>query len=241
MVPMTPLEQKPQTASWTYAAFRHGALAMFPLLPGLMAFSMAFGTVAARKGFSLADTLLMTGTVYAGMAQMIVMENWPERLTAAAILGTVTVTALVNLRFLLIGATLRPWLENEPARKVYPMLFLLTEPNWLLSMRYRADGGRDPCFLLGSGVVIYVAWVLSAIPGYWLGASVGDPRAFGLDLIVPAFFVAMLVPLSRGKRGTVGWVVGGAVAIAADQLIGGFWYLISGALAGAIAGGLIDD
>jgi hypothetical protein len=36
-------------------------------------------------------------------------------------------------------------------------------------------------------------------------------------------------------------VVGGAVAIAADQLIGGFWYLISGALAGAIAGGLIDD
>jgi predicted branched-subunit amino acid permease len=238
---MTPPEPNPPPSHWTFTAFRHGALLMIPLLPGLAAFSMAFGTVAARKGFSLADTLLMTGTVFAGMAQMIVMENWPERLTAAAILGTVTVTALVNLRFLLIGATLRPWLGNEPAHKVYPMLYLLTEPNWLLSMRYRADGGSDPCFLLGSGVTIYVVWVLSAIPGYWLGASVGDPRAFGLDLIVPAFFVAMLVPLSRGKRGTVGWAVGGAVAIAADQLVGGFWYLIAGALAGAIAGGLIDD
>ena len=226
---------------WTFAAFRQGAWQMIPLLPGLAAFGMAFGTVAARKGFSLLDTLLMTGTVFAGMAQMIVMENWPERLTTAAIAGTVAVTALVNLRFLLIGATLRPWLQHEPARKVYPMLYLLTEPNWLLSMRYRADGGRDPCFLLGSGVMIYVIWVLSAIPGYWLGASVGDPRAFGLDLIVPAFFVAMLVPLSRGKRGTVGWAVGGVVAIAADQLLGGFWYLIAGALAGAVAGALIDD
>lgn len=238
---MTPPGPKPQSSHWTFAAFRHGALSMIPLLPGLAAFSMAFGTVAARKGFSLADTLLMTGTVFAGMAQMIVMENWPVRLTVAAIAGTVAVTALVNLRFLLIGATLRPWLAKEPAHKVYPTLFLLTEPNWLLSMRYRADGGSDPCFLLGSGVMIYVVWVLMAIPGYWLGASVGDPRAFGLDLIVPAFFVAMLVPLSRGKRGTAGWVVGGAVAIAADQLFGGFWYLIAGALAGAVAGGLIDD
>jgi predicted branched-subunit amino acid permease len=226
---------------WTAEAFRDGAMQMLPLLPGLMAFGMAFGTVTARKGFSLADTLLMTGTVFAGMAQMIVMENWPERLTLYAIAGLVAITALVNLRFLLIGATLRPWLEKSPSIKVYPTLYFLTEPNWLLSMRYRGNGGGDPAFLLGSGVLIWVAWVLSAIPGYWLGSSVGDPRAFGLDLVVPAFFVAMLVPLSRGKRGTAGWVAGGAVAIAADLLIGGFWYLILGALAGAIAGGFTDD
>jgi len=36
-------------------------------------------------------------------------------------------------------------------------------------------------------------------------------------------------------------IVGGAVAIAIDFVFGGVWYLIVGALAGAIAGGLADD
>ncbi len=236
-------EPRPDTQAprWTLDAFREGAWQMLPLLPGLFAFGMAFGTVAARKGFSLADTVLMTGTVFAGMAQMIVMESWPEQLTATAIAGTVAITALVNLRFLLIGATLRPWLETSPSLKVYPTLYFLTEPNWLLSMRYRGNGGGDPAFLLGSGVTIYVVWVLSAFPGYWLGAPVGDPRAFGLDLIVPAFFVAMLATLWRGRRRALGWLVAAIVAIAADQIFGSFWYLIAGALAGGIAGGFVDD
>jgi predicted branched-subunit amino acid permease len=238
---MTAPQPDRQAPRWTLDAFREGAWQMLPLLPGLAAFGMAFGTVAARKGFSLADTLLMTGSVFAGMAQMIVMDNWPEHLTAAAIAGAVAIVALVNLRFLLIGATLRPWLETSPPLKVYPTLFFLTEPNWLLSTRYRGNGGSDPAFLLGSGVIIWFVWVLSALPGYWLGAAVGDPRAFGLDLIVPAFFVAMLATLWRGRRPALSWLAAAVVAIAADQIFGSFWYLIAGALAGGIAGGFIDD
>jgi 4-azaleucine resistance transporter AzlC len=238
---MNPKPPEQPAPRWTFDAFRLGAWQMLPLLPGLAAFGMAFGTVAARKGFSLFDALLMTGTVYAGMSQMIVLESWPERLTWPAIAATVAVAALVNMRYLLIGATLRPWLAHEPSAKVYPTLFFLAEPNWLLSMRYRSTGASDPAFLLGSGVVMWVAWTLSAAPGYLIGSAVGDPQRFGLDLIMPAFFVAMLVPLWRGPRRSLGWWVGGAVAIAADLLFGGWWYLVAGALAGAIAGGLAGE
>ena len=80
-----------------------------------------------------------------------------------------------------------------PARKVYPALYLLTEPNWILSMRYRAEGGRDPAYFVGSGVMVWCAWVSAAAPGWWLGAAVGDPARFGLDLVMPVFFAAMLV------------------------------------------------
>jgi predicted branched-subunit amino acid permease len=226
---------------WTLNAFRMGAMAVLPLLPGLAAFSMAYGTVAARKGFSLIDALLMTGTVYAGLTQLIVLESWPERLTTAAIISMVTIAGLVNLRYLLISATLQPLLKSSPPSKVYPTLFFLGEPNWLLSLRYYADGGRDPAFLLGSGMMMWLVWVLSTIPGFWLGASVGDPHSFGLDLVMPACFVAMLVSMWRGPRKSIGWVAGGAAAVAADQLIGGFWYLIAGSIAGCIAGAFIDD
>lgn len=228
-------------ARWTFDAFRLGALATLPMMPGLFAFGIAVGTVAARKGFTLFETMAMSGTVYAGMAQIIVLEAWPERLTSAAIVGAALVTGMVCMRFLLIGASLRPWLGHESPARVYPMLYLLTETNWLLSMRYRADGGSDPAFLLGSGVMVWVGWVAAAVPGYWLGASIGDPSRFALDLVMPVFFTAMLVSLWRGYRRALGWLVGGAAAVVAYYLFGGWWYVMVGAVAGSLVGGLVDD
>jgi predicted branched-subunit amino acid permease len=226
---------------WTTEGFRLGAWAILPLLPGVFAFGMAFGTVAARKGFSLIETFAMSATVFAGMAQFIVLESWPERLTLTAIASAGAITAIVCLRFLLISASLRPWVGGSPPGKIYPTLYLLTESNWLLSMRYRADGGRDPAYLLGSGIMTWIAWVLAAAPGYWLGASIGDPQRYGLDLVMPVFFCAMLVPLWRGSRRAISWIVAGAAALAADYVLGGLWYVIAGAVAGSIAGGFIDD
>jgi predicted branched-subunit amino acid permease len=64
-------------SAWTLEGFRQGALEILPLMPGLFAFGLAFGTVAARKGFSLADALAMSATVYAGVAQLVALETWP--------------------------------------------------------------------------------------------------------------------------------------------------------------------
>ena len=228
-------------AHWTLAAFRQGAWAMLPLLPGIFAFGAGFGTLAAGKGFTLFEAFIINATVFAGMAQYIVLQSWPDQLTFAAVASAGLVTAMVCSRFLLIGASIRPWLGNLPARQVYPALYLLTDSNWIVGMRYHAEGGRDPAYFLGSGVMIWSTWVLSAAPGYWLGASLGDPRTFGLDLVMPVFFAAMLVPLWRGARGSIGWIVGGAVALAIDQFVGGFWYVLAGALAGSVVGGLVDD
>ena len=214
---------------------------MLPLLPGLIAFGFAFGTVAARKGFSLFEAIMMSATVYAGVAQIVVVESWPQQLTAGAIAAGAAVTALICSRFLLIGASMRPWLGGLPATKIYPMLYLLTEPPWLLSTRYYRNGGNDPAFVLGCCAITWVTWVLSTAPGYLLGSMIGDPQRIGLDLVMPAFFVAMLVSLWQGPRRAIAWVVGSAVALATAQFFGGFWYVVTGALAGSITGGFIDD
>lgn len=235
----------PPTASdharWTFAAFRQGAADMLPFIPGLAAFAMAYGTVAARKGMTLFETILMSATVFGGVVQMVVLDSWPETLTAGAILGIVALTALVNARYLMIGATLRPLLGGEPARKVYPALFFLVEPPWLMSLRYHSNGGRDPAYLLGGCLTLYCIWVTTAIPGFIAGAAVGNPKQFGIDLIVPAFFTAMMVPLWRGGRRSYGLFVGAFAAAVTDYVVGGFWYLIVGAVAGCIAGAFNDD
>jgi predicted branched-subunit amino acid permease len=231
----------PPAPRWTLAAFRAGLIAMVPLLPGLTAFGMAFGTVAARKGFTLTETVVMNAVVYAGMAQMIALENWPERLTLTSIAAVSLITGMVCLRFVLIGASLRPWLGSEPPARIYPTLYLLTEPNWIRTLRYRAEGGADPAFLLGSGVIVWLAWVLAPLPGYWLGTSLSEPAKYGLDLVMPAYFTARLVPLWRGRRRAIGWAIAAAVAVVTDMTLGGLWFVFTGALAGAIAGGFIPD
>jgi predicted branched-subunit amino acid permease len=226
---------------WTLDGLRQGAWEILPLMPGLFAFGMAFGTVAARKGFSLLDAVAMSGTVYAGVAQLIVLESWPERLTLPAIASIAAVTAIITSRFMLIGASLRPWLGSQPSVKIYPALFFLVEPNWLMATRYHANGGSDPAYLLGGGVMTYVIWAVSTVAGFWLGTSIGDPRSFGLDLVMPAFFTVMLVSMWQGWRGSSGVAIGGGVAVVTYYLFGGTWYLIAGALAGSVLGGLVDD
>src|SRR6476646_3753701 len=231
---------KPAKSYWTFGAFREGAVATFPLVPGLFAFGMAFGTVAARKGFSLWDAEVMSAIVFSGVAQIIVVDAWPQQLSFAAIAVVTLTTFVICSRFLLIGAAMRPLLGALPAAQTYTFLHFLVEPPWLLSLRYQRNGGDDPGFAFGSAAVCWIVWVVSTGAGFGLG-SAADPHRFGLDIVVPAFFSAMLVSLWQGPRKAIGWAVGGVVAVAADFALGGYWYVVLGALAGSIVGGLTDE
>jgi predicted branched-subunit amino acid permease len=70
---------------------------------------------------------------------------------------------------------------------------------------------------------------------------VSDQKAFGFDVIMPAFFVVMLVPLWSGVRRAIPWAIAGAVALAVAAFIPGWWFIIAGSVAGAVAGGFIDE
>lgn len=226
---------------WTYPGVLLGIRLSLPLMPGVVAFGGAFGALAAQKNFDLFHALLMSGFVYAGMAQLVVLEAWPDHLTLAVAAALILVTVTINLRFVLTSAALRPWLEQMPAGKVYPMLVGVTDSNWLIAMRYRADGGRDAGVLLGSVIVSWVFWMAATVMGHALGALIADPQRFGLDLVMPVFFVAMLIPLWRGPRHAIAWVVAGVVALVVQQTVGGWWFIVAGAVSGSVAGGFIDD
>jgi len=172
---------------------------------------------------------------------MVAMEVWPERITLSAIAALALVAATVNARMLLLGAGLRPWLGSLPAWQTYSMLHLLTDPGWLIAMRYRSEGGGDAGVVLGSSVLMWAVWMSATTAGYLLGSLISDPRRLALDLVMPIFFAAMLVPLWRGTRRAAAWLVAGAVARAVDRLVSGWWFVVAGALAGSVVGGFVDE
>src|SRR5215475_11752751 len=104
-------------------------------------------------------------------------------------------------------------------------------------MRYRVEGGADIAVYFGAATAIMAGWLAAASVGYLLGGLVVDPARYGLDLVMPAFFAAMLVPLWAGARRASGWVVAGIVAVVVERLIPGWWFIIAGSITGAVAGG----
>jgi 4-azaleucine resistance transporter AzlC len=218
-----------------------GARLSIPLLPGTLAMAAAIGTLASQKGLSLIETTLMSALVFAGASQLVALEVWTPRFTWGALFTVALVTATVNMRYVLMTASMRPWLASMPSWRVYPALQFTVDANWLVAMRYRSDGGADPSVFLGSGLTLWVFWIAGTIPGHVLGSLVSEPRRFGLDFALPAFFVAMLVPLWRGPRRAIPWVIAGMTALAVSLLAPGWWFIIAGALAGSVAGGFINE
>ena len=225
----------------TAAGMMLGLRKVSVLMPGIVVFAVAFGAAAAAKGLSLFQTLLMSGFVYAGVAQLVSLELWRPEWSWGAIAGIAVVTATVNARMVLQGASLQPWFAKYPKALNAFHLFFFTDANWLIGTRYRAEGGRDLGVLVGAGLALWLVWVIATGGGYMLGALVSDPRRYGFDLVMPIFFAAMIVPLWRGKRGMVPWVVAGLVALVTARLVDGYAFIIVGSLAGAITGAFSDD
>lgn len=235
---MTELGEPPR---WRIAGLVEGMRRSLPLLPGSAVMAAAIGTLAAQKGMTLFETTMMSALVFAGASQLVALEIWPAHFGWTALLTVVLVAATVNLRYVLMTASMRPWLAGMPAWKVYPALMFTVDANWLVAMRYHAEGGRDPGVFLGCGLVLWIGWVAGTIPGHALGGLIDDPGRYGFDLALPAFFAAMLVPLWRGPRWAIGWAIAGASALAVWALLPGWWFIIAGALAGSIAAGFIDE
>lgn len=210
-----------------------GAKRSIPIAVSVFAYGLVFGVLARQAGLSLLEALLMSGLVFAGASQFVALGLWAVSLPVGAIILT---TLIVNLRHLLMGASISPWFSRLPFARAYGTLFFLSDESWALLMGEFARGKRNAAFLLGSGVALYVAWVSAAIVGRTLGGVIQDPAQWGLDFAITAVFIALLVGLWRGKQDILPWIVAAIVATAAAHWLPGKWYILLGALAGSLIG-----
>jgi predicted branched-subunit amino acid permease len=228
-------------AYWSRDALWPGIVAIGPMLPGTLAFGMAFGALCAQKNFSLAELQVMMVVVYGGLSQFVAVQSWPDHLTVGSIATLALLTTTVNIRFALMTATLRPWFGTLPAWQAYPAMLLVTDGGWLAAMRYREHGGANAMFYFSGAMVLYLLWAVAAIPGYLLAEQLTDPKKYGVDLVMPAFYAAMLVPAWKGPRRAIPWAVSGLVALTVHYLVPGWWFIIAGAMSGAVSAAFVED
>jgi predicted branched-subunit amino acid permease len=224
--------------SFTRAGVLRGMRSCLPFVIGVIPFGLVCGITAQGVGLSLAEVTLMSAFVYAGASQLVALAIWSH----PPGLLTVTLAALVvNLRLALMGPVLSPWLSQIRGWRLWGGLFLMSDQNWGLSVREMNAGGRDAGFLTGSGLVLWITWVVTSALGHELGAEMRPAPGHPLFFAALAVFVSMLAQMWRGRVDLVPWAVAAIVSTGVAQLLPGtFWYIIAGALAGSIVGGLRD-
>ena len=212
-----------------------GARLILPIALGVATYGLVFGVLAQQAKLTVLEVLLMSALVYAGSAQLVVLSLWISPLPIGIIVLT---TLIVNARNLLMGVAISPWFRSLSPLKTYTTLFFLTDENWALTMSKFEQGESNVGLLLGSGVVLLTTWVSSTVAGRILGDIVHDPAQWGLDFAFAAVFLALLVPLWKGKSNLLPWLVAAIVAVAAAHWLPGKWYILLGGLAGSLVGGL---
>lgn len=217
---------------------RAGALDVLPFALGASMFGLVFGLLAVQKGISVAEAMVMSATVFAGASQLVAAELWAAPLP---VLTIVAATLAVNARHLLMGMTLTPWLRPLPRPLSCFSLFFMVDENWGLSMARLRKGEGDAAYLLGGGLLLYPVWIGSTGLGAAFGGLVLDPRAFAMDFLPLALFLSLMLIFWRGPATLLPWGVAAAVATITWHLLPAGWHVLLGALAGSLAGGLLDD
>jgi 4-azaleucine resistance transporter AzlC len=222
-------------ATFTWSGVTSGAVKSLVLAPGVIAFGLAVGVLAAGKGLTTLEAALMSIWVNAGSAQMATLQIWAEPIPMLTLVLTVLA---INSRYVLLGAALRPHFGALPWWRMYPTLFVMGDGNWALTMHEINAQRRDAGFLLGSGLLTFSIWLVAVVVGQVFGLALGDPRRYGIDFLLVAFFATLSVGFFRAHRGVAALVTAIAVAIVVQKLLPGPWYIFAGALAGSLAGAL---
>lgn len=222
------------------AAFRQGVLDILPVLAAAAPIGLLWGTLAAARGFSPFQAWLTSATVFAGASQFVAVDMWRDPVPFVLIVFT---TFVVNLRHLLMGASLQRHLDRFTGPSRLLAMFLLTDESWAFAERKALSEALRPAYYFGVASAMWLVWTSASLAGAMAGRSLGNPAAYGFDFAFSAMFIAILAGFWNGRR-TAAVLAASAVSAALAKLaLAGAWYIIVGGLAGVVVAAVLhrDD
>ncbi|MFT2015273.1 AzlC family ABC transporter permease [Streptomyces sp. 796.1] len=178
-----------------------------PLAIAVFGFAVSFGVVARSVDMGIMAPIAMSLTTFAGSAQF----------AAASVLGTgggiaaaIVAAVLLNSRYLPIGISVAPAMTGNGVKR-FLSAQLVVDESWAVG--HLGEGRYSRGRLLGAGVVVYCAWVGGTTVGVLGAEYVGDPLRFGLDVVSPVLFLALLKGQIADRRALVCAILGVTIAL----------------------------
>jgi 4-azaleucine resistance transporter AzlC len=200
------------------------------------AFGLVYGVLARQAGLSLPATIAMSALVFAGASQFTAVSIWGQASGPLIVLTTL----IINLRHLLMGASVAPHLREESKAWKGILAFGLVDESYALAIsRYlQGEGSRE--FFLAANLALYATWVLSGLVGGLAGGQVVDPGRWGIGLVFPLTFLGLLVPILGRPITAVVAAVSAIVAVATAAWLPGKGNLVLAILVGSGIGAALE-
>jgi len=211
--------------------FLSGMRAMVPLVAAVIPIGVIYGAVAATKGLSTLEITLMSAVVFAGSAQFVAMDIWMH---PASWSGVALAALLVNLRFILLSASIGRHMQAFTGWRKYLAVLFLTDESWAMAELKARNGKLTPLYFAGLIVPFYLAWVLSSLGGALVGNTLGDPAVIGLDFAFPAVFIVLIMKFWKGPQTGLILLASAVAAVVTNHYLPGVWYIAAGAAAGLV-------
>src|SRR5829696_4643192 len=185
-----------------------GTRASVPFALATLVLGISFGVLARSLGWGIVAPIVFSVIAFSGSAQFAV----------AAVLGAgggavaaILAAVLLNARFGPMGVAVAPYLKGGPFRRAVEGQAVV-DASWALASR---GGGRfDREFMIGATLPQVVAWIGGTVIGVLSSDVVGNVERLGLDVIFPAFFLALLAEELRGGRAIAVALIAAALALA---------------------------
>jgi predicted branched-subunit amino acid permease len=210
--------------------FMAGARASVPIIAAVLPFGLLFGALAVDNGLTAVDAMLMSGIIFGGASQMVGIKLFGQNVAPWLIVMSIFA---VNFRHVLYSAAFGRRITNWPLLQKALGFFLLTDPQFAESER-RIEHGKPLSFAwyIGMGAPIWVFAVAMAGLGAHFGKLVHDPKALGLDFLLPIYFLGMVMSFRKRPLWLPVVAVSAVASVLAVRFVGSPWHIALGAIAG---------
>ena len=209
-----------------------------PLTIGVVPFGITCGIMGLTAGLTAGEVLLMSTCVFAGASQFVAITMLGAGVNGWSLI--VFTTLLINIRHLLMGASLAPYIMRLPISLQALLSFGMVDETYAITIDRIHKKGYSANYQLGANTAFYSVWILSTAVGVLLSGYITDPLAWGLDFAMPAIFLAMLIPRLINSTAVVVCGVAALVAIMGALYLPGKWYIILACLSATVVGGLLE-
>ncbi|HEV3234959.1 MAG TPA: AzlC family ABC transporter permease [Candidatus Dormibacteraeota bacterium] len=192
-------------------------------------FGVTFGALAVSAHLSLLEACALSLLAFTGASQFALVSvlaaggGSPAAVASALLLGARNTLYALRVRSLL-------------PRQWWPLRahFVIDETTGM-ALGQRESSLHLPAFTI-TAACVFMMWNIGTAIGALVGLTTGDPRRFGLDAAGPAVFLALLVPMIKGRAELVATLAAAVTTLVTLPILPpGVPVLLAAAVGGLVA------
>ena len=189
---------------------------MLPAAPAMAAWALVTGVAMAKSPLGLFRATGFSLIAFAGAAQLATL---PLLVAGAPVAVSVVTALMVNLRFVIYSAALRPSLGSLPLRWRFLLGYFVSDLAFVLYLREESHWRSSPLrgwYFLGLGLGVATAWHVASLVGLYAATAI--PETWGIDFVGTLALLALLVPMLTNVPVIAGASTSALLAVALREM-----------------------